>query len=454
MEFFKRNIDNIRVATILIVAFISMAFFVHTQPFGDGPDEINRYKVVSYIQNHGTLPVGDAPEVIIDGYGASYAFQPMLTYMIDGYLLRILSPFSLEFSTELVIARYVNVLFGLIAAWYVVKISRLLFEDKLVSYLYAMAIIFLPQNLFIHTYVNTDSMGLLSIAVMFYSLLLGYKNDFDLKNNIRLAIGISLCLLSYYNCYGFIVVVFFAYIALFLLNRKPGLFKNGLVVATVTIALSAWWFIRNAILYHGDVFALTARKVCAVATGNQAFLETLANTPKVQGLSLFEMVFYTDYYTLVWKSFIAMFGPMRIPTYHYVYMGYKWIIILCLIGLVIPKSVSALKAYTRKNIIVLMVSMIVSIIIPVCLALTYSYSSDFQPQGRYYLPMLLPFAFFMVYGMEKLIELFCSLAGRFITNKKALELTRAFLYHIIYAFITFSLLISVWMMLKYYASTL
>jgi len=450
MDFIKKNLDIFRIITILVIAFVSMAFFVHTQPFGDGPDEINRYKVVSYIQNHGTLPVGDEPEVLIDGYGASYAFQPCLTYMIDGYLLRALSPLNLSFDTELIISRYVNVVFGLIAAFYIIRLSSLLFDNKNASYLYALAVVFLPQNLFIHTYVNTDSMGLLSIAVMFYALMYGYKYGFNLKNNIRLAIGISLCLLSYYNCYGFILVTFFAYILYFVLNKKPNMFKNGFTVAGITIFLSAWWFIRNAILYDGDIFALEARRICASSTGNSAFLAELANTPKVQGYSLYEMVFNTDYYTLVWKSFIAMFGPMRIPTYHYVYMGYKWIIILCLLGLLIPKASRILNSYGKKNIIVLTISMLVAIIIPVCLALSYSYSSDFQPQGRYYLPMLLPFAFFMVYGMEKLI---CYIT-KFIHKEKALKLSRAFLYHVLYAFIAFSLFISVWMMLKYYASTL
>ena len=98
--------------------------------------------------------------------------------------------------------------------------------------------------------------------------------------------------------------------------------------------------------------------------------------------------------------------------------------------------------------------MVVAMIIPICLALSYSYSSDFQPQGRYYLPMLLPFAFILVAGMNKLIDAIYLVLNKFMNNKKALELTRAFLYHIIYAFITFSLLLSVYYMLSYYASTL
>ena len=92
----KKNLpaEQFRILLMLLTLFICMMTFAAVQPFGDGPDEINRFKPVEYIYNHGTLPVGDDPEVLIDGYGGSYAFQPMLTYIIDGYLLRALRVFE------------------------------------------------------------------------------------------------------------------------------------------------------------------------------------------------------------------------------------------------------------------------------------------------------------------------------------------------------------------------
>ena len=47
-----------------------------------------------------------------------------------------------------------------------------------------------------------------------------------------------------------------------------------------------------------------------------------------------------------------------------------------------------------------------NIIIPIILTLYYSYYNDYQPQGRYIMPMLIPFMYFIILGIEKLIEKF------------------------------------------------
>ncbi|MBR5357329.1 MAG: hypothetical protein IK121_10460, partial [Lachnospiraceae bacterium] len=80
MKFSAKTNNAIKMSLLIMFILVCMSFFVFVQPFGDGPDEINRFKVVTYIENHGKIPAGDDPEIILDGYGASYAFQPILTY--------------------------------------------------------------------------------------------------------------------------------------------------------------------------------------------------------------------------------------------------------------------------------------------------------------------------------------------------------------------------------------
>lgn len=94
-----------------------MLIFAFIQPFGEGPDEINRFRVVRFIYENGRLPKGDDPAVLIPGYGGSYAFQPMLTYILDGYLLRAVRVFTERFDVLLVTARLINVAFGMAAAF-------------------------------------------------------------------------------------------------------------------------------------------------------------------------------------------------------------------------------------------------------------------------------------------------------------------------------------------------
>ncbi len=468
--------EHLRILLMLITLFICMMTFATIQPFGDGPDEINRFKLVEYIYSHGTLPVGDDPEVLIDGYGGSYAFQPMLTYIIDGYLLRALRVLEPSLEMRVFISRLVNVFIGLLTAVYVKKLSDLLFENKNTAWAFTLAVVFLPQNVFIHTYVNTDSMGLLSIAIVLYALMKGLRDDFGKSSCITLAIGVILCALSYYNCYGIVVCAVLFFALYFFRTFRTGkiadtatanssiegnlpeknlpfydyksLFSKGIFISVIVLVGIAWWFIRNAILYDGDFLAMEARALCAAETCIEAYNPLTRETYQKLGVPLTEMIFGTDYFTLVWKSFIAMFGPMLIPTHHYIYMAFKDLFWVALIGLLIPKKSSVLTWTNKCNKWLMHGIMALAIIIPVILALTYSYGYDFQPQGRYYLPMVVPFMYFLVMGFEKIVCLVELCIGKIIHKDKVTALSGVFLYHLLYAFLAACLLyatfISMW----------
>ena len=484
-----------------------MLTFAAIQPFGDGPDEINRFKIVEYIYNHGTLPTGSDPEVLIDGYGGSYAFQPMLTYIIDGYLLRCLRVFQPSLETRVFIARLVGIFIGILTALYTKKLSDLLFTNKKTAWAFTLAVTFLPQNLFIHTYVNTDSMGLFSIVLVLYALILGLQDDFSQRTCITLAVGVILCALSYYNCYGIIVCAVLFFLVYFwkkcrtttpLLTTKEAntdtffgkntqktsvsfmpaydfhsMLRKGLFISAIVIIGISWWFIRNAVLYDGDFLALEARNICAAQTGLESYNPYTRDTYQRLGIPLMEMIFGTDYFTLVWKSFIAMFGPMQIPTHHYIYMAFKDLFFMAVIGLLLPLKSSALTTTRKLQKWLVNLTMILAIIVPVILALYYSYTFDFQPQGRYYLPMVIPFMYFLTIGAEKLIMLITlgirklsALIIPVLPCKKndtssatckndflmAVEKwVPAFLFHLLYAFLTLCLLYATFIsMLGYY----
>ena len=475
----KISAEQVRIFLLLGVLLSSMLTFAIIQPFGDGPDEINRFKIVEYIYEHGTLPRGDDPEVILDGYGGSYAFQPILTYMIDGYLLRCFSAMEPALETRVFISRLVSIFVGCITALYVKKLGDLLFENKKTAWAFTLAVVFLPQNLFIHTYVNTDSMGLLSIAIVLHALICGLKDDFSKRTCIELAIGVILCALSYYNCYGIIlcaVLFFLAYFARFFRSSADtssdipipaydyrSLLKKGIFISVIVLLCISWWFIRNAILYDGDFLALEARNICAAQTGLEDYNPYTRDTCQRLGLTLKEMVFGTNYFTLVWKSFIAMFGPMLIPTHHYIYMAFKNLFFIAVIGLLIPFKSSVLTWTKASQKWLVHFTMIIAIVIPVILALYYSYTFDFQPQGRYYLPIVIPFMYFLIIGVEKIIgivEWIVQKTCDFITSNKSITkskertsstLISTFLYHLLYAFLTACLLYATFIsMLGYY----
>ena len=178
---------------------LSILCFVFLQPFGDPPDEVNRFKVAQFICRYGKLPTGEEFEVAIGGYGGSYAFQPILPYIIQGILMRVLSLFTQQNVALLLCARMVNAVFGVIMAVYVRRLSLLLFQNRLTGWLFCFLIMFLPQNLFLHSYVNTDSMASMAGAIMLCACVSGWKSGWRWQDCITLSVGIICCALSYYK---------------------------------------------------------------------------------------------------------------------------------------------------------------------------------------------------------------------------------------------------------------
>ena len=122
---------------------------------------------------------------------------------------------------------------------------------------------------------------------------------------------------------------------------------------------------------------------------------------------------------------------------------------MAVIGLLIPLKTSLLTWAKRPQKCLVHLTMALAVIIPAALALYYSYTFDFQPQGRYYLPMVIPFIYFLTIGIEKLISLLALAAGKLHTAAK--KWTASFLYHLLYAFLTASLLYATFIsMLGYY----
>ena len=81
-----KKISTETVVEILFFLFLLVFYLMwaRVQPNGAGPDEPMRYQIAYYIYEHGSLPVGDDPAVRNIVWGISYAFSPILDYMIAG----------------------------------------------------------------------------------------------------------------------------------------------------------------------------------------------------------------------------------------------------------------------------------------------------------------------------------------------------------------------------------
>ena len=394
---------------------IAMSFVID-QPFGSPPDEYNRYRIPQYIAENGTLPNGYDEAIRIPGYGFSYAFQPILPYIFQGWVMRIVGLFTDSPEAFVYAARSVNFLLGLIMAFLVLLLAKKWFQKACWQWLFAFLVTFLPQSIFIHTYVNTDSCCMLSIVLMLYGLTRGLRDDFSWRSSLIMAIGIILCALSYYNAYGFVLSCILLFAANYLhksgkslnLQWKELLKKGGLIAALVLLGIG-WWFIRSYILYDGDFLGLKAREYCASLYGNENYLPANRATWKNLGYSVWDMLVQSNFLISSQMSFIGVFGSMSIDTSIWVYRFYR---VLFFAGSVMCLAIPASKVKdvdggaaqfgNRKYLERFFhLNMLFCIVMPLILSIHYSYATDFQPQGRYLLPALVPLAYYCIRGIEK-----------------------------------------------------
>ena len=66
----------------LAAIFVFLFLWAAVQPFDTSPDERMRYDIVKYLVEYGKLPHGGDPAIRDANWGISYAFNPILAYMI------------------------------------------------------------------------------------------------------------------------------------------------------------------------------------------------------------------------------------------------------------------------------------------------------------------------------------------------------------------------------------
>lgn len=406
----EKYLDRIFIIGILLL----LIGWTVIQPLGGGPDEKMRYSIVQYIFVHLKLPHGGDPEILDRTWGFSYAFQPIFPYILSAIFVKIGSYFTMNGFLLLLCARFVNIILGTLMALYTRKLSKLIFKTALSQWLFTLLVVLLPMQLFMHTYVNTDSMALLSTVLIVYSWIKGCENNWNIKSCIVLAIGIILCAMSYYNAYGYIlcsmILFLFCYVQLQKYKIKIDwvlLLKKGSIISIIVLIGIGWWFIRSYIIYDGDFLGLRIRDEYAEIYAIDSLKPSIHETFYNQGYSIWYMLRHSNFIVLTSKSFIAMFGNMAVGVYDWIYYGYLVLIVIGLLGMFIPqKNRSYLTRLNDKQVILLHFNMFLCMIIPNVLNIWAAYSYDYQPQGRYSLPMLVSLMYFVSIGIHKVINRF------------------------------------------------
>ena len=475
------NEKSMTIAFVLL-AFIILTVWAMTQPFNAGPDEHMRYLVANYIYtHHGALPKGDDEAVRNATWGISYAYYPVVSYMVSAVFMRIVRFFGNPGNYMFRAARMADVLFVTGAVYFLVKASGKLFSKEKYSkearWLFAALAGFMPQAIFLGTYVNTDSLALLAAAMLLYVWASYLKEDWTWKNCILLAVGMAICALSYYNAYGWILCSFFFFCLTILLCREEAfgkrvkfLFSRGLAITGVTLGLCGWWFIRNGLLYNGDILGRKASAACAEKYALKDYRPSNYPTPQKLGWTWKDILIYQDpgwyhnWVVTVCVSFIGTFGLMEIYMPYTVSKLYMVFFAAGILSTFFVKGMYRLKKrmyVTQKKTVgtdtwkiktkvisrkwnkqgIFHLIMILAILIPVGLFMDYVYYSDNQAQGRYIIPALYPLMYFVTVGWDNILT-------RVVRNEKI----RSWIYRVLTAlFVIAPFACWAFLVLPYYA---
>ncbi len=375
-------------------------------PYNGGPDEFMRYDVVNYIVTYGRLPLGNDPILLkTNGWGTSYAFQPYLAYMIDAGISKVFYELGMRYTNLYHAARFGSVIYGTITVIFTYASTKKLFSEKTARFA-AILLGVLPEFAFVCSYVNNDSLALMSVSMIVYAWVCGVKNRWSRTCCIGLGLSLSICFLSYKNSYGYILCSAIIFIVFYFYQsweekKKELLFemiKKGLIICGIVAVFAGWWLVYKYFAYDGDITASAAREW---AKDNYAF-EEIKNHLSVSesGSSLFTMLFDMGFVKSTVMSFFAVFDSMSLGIPNWGYFLYVLLYLLgtvfslCLLGKKIKKRERSFTDY------LVYANLLLACIITISLSIHYSYNVDYQPQGRYILPVLLPLVMSVSLGIQ------------------------------------------------------
>lgn len=384
--------------TIIYIIYIASIFGLCSyaawnMSYNSAPDEFARELIANYFRDNLRFPHASDPAIRIPSWGFSYGSQPYIPQILSGIFMR----FAWDQQSSLFFLRFPSVIFICAYSIFIILIANKIIKQIPYRWLFIVLCTMLPQILYIGSYVNNECMALMSSAMIVYGWIIAIRSKWSWKSCLFLGISMGVCLLSYYTAYAFLLCSAILYCINCYKEKIP--FKIFLIKALfmigIVFVLAGWFFIRNAILYDGDFFGLHIRDIDGELYADDAL------KPSTRSLSLggAEVVNNMNIALIKWFpktmiSFIGFFGYMTVKLPIIIYVYYCLIIGLGILGFIISK----------KHMNEFKWMLIVSIIIPFILSFIYSFTQDYQPQGRYVITIAIPLFYFVCCGIKNICK--------------------------------------------------
>ena len=449
----------LKIAFVVCLAIIAIIIAM-IQPAQAAPDEGMKMIIIDYMSETGELPRGDDPAILDDVWGTSYGFTPYMPYIIGASFGIIARNFTNSMDVIYRVARIPSIVFYILTIIFIIKIADKLFNDSKYRWIFILLFSTFPSIVYTGSYINIDMYALFTSAFIIYAWMLGLftsdeelddkikeklnskKNNKEEKNSkqnkkldknkdakttekvseiwntkscILLGIGLGLCALSYYNAYGYILTSIIIFIGSIIINKVgfKEFIKKAAIISAIALLIGGWFFVRNAILYDGDFLALNISDVTSEKYAQENYKPSQKWLPAKEHLGVYEFLMVTRWLPTTLVTFVAAFGQLlNLRAYVYTYGFYVFVLAIAVIGYFARfYKFKQIKEWRDNKFKLLFdICMVINIIIPVGLDVYYSYFSDYQPQGRYLLPTVLPLMYFVTLGLKPWFEM--------IKNKK------------------------------------
>jgi hypothetical protein len=374
-------------AALLILFTSIVGHWSSILPYNQGPDEELHYgSNVEFILNHHRLPVSGVDDLDIfrqcfDSQTGrqtcrnSYNMFPALNYVVAAAFARAGESFGLKPLTG---ARIASITWGMI---FVVALEFLFLEvlgSIPLAAAFAGLIALIPQLMFTCTYVNADAHSLAISALLGLTAVRFYKKQ-DRRRILEFSAATGLLFSTKYNyfLYAPFIALFIGWLALRKKLDRKGLLLTISSCATLSLLISGFWFFRNAYLYH-DPMGLK-------------FASAMMDRFHVPGVSRpldLKGAWFLHEHDFYWHTLLSMIGDFKHRTLHFpagVYFGYYCIFTVGAAGIL-----HSIIRYGDRELH--LAAAATSCLVAICY-LQHMYNSlavDFQPQGRYLFPILVP----------------------------------------------------------------
>jgi len=454
-------LKKISIIWVLIAVFIlKEAMWVAIIPPRDAPDELGHYGYVESLFYERGLPllgetkysqrtqVAGAGEVFSAGVEVNayrpgnqlnwIAQHPPFYYLLLLPFFSVLPHYDVMFS--IFILRFFSVLLGAVTLYFSWKTLEKLGMDStggasrnnaaLFNAAVIGAIAFLPMFSYISAVLNNDNLLGAFSAILIYMLIDYCDNGASYGRMVVLGIVMGILALTKATALPLFGVAAAAFVMRFLVVFKKRVFFEALTAFGVALLFAGWWYARN---YH--FFGVFVPELKDAIAGHPSLLEQnpslITLFPELGGAAkgafsfwefLFNRGFIVEYFKNIWGAFGRFFTQLN--QWQYFAATLFTLIGACGwgFGIKIKRDRPRVGHVMGKIILGLVLAVYFSAITIAIYRISSERGYLSAMHGRYFLPALLPFFYFIVRGWERIVPkkaqplLFTLMIGFFIAN--------------------------------------